>query len=139
MDMVGNMNHKLILIITALLITVQGYSQREFTMKDGDRDITMKRYVFMMLEAGQNRQQDSLQVSELQKGHMAHLKNLAETGKLVMAGPFEEGGKYRGLLIFDVDSISEAEELEQDDPAVKAGRLQMNTFYWWTEKGRTLN
>jgi len=33
---------------------------------------------------------------------------LSDSGKLVMAGPFQNGGNYRGLLIFDVETIDEA-------------------------------
>ena len=119
--------------------TVAGQSsQREFTITEGDTTYTMKRYVFMLLVAGENTKQDSLTAVNLQKGHMAHINKMAESGKLVAAGPFEEGGQYRGLLVFDVDTKEEAIGIEAEDPAVKAGRLKMETFYWWAAKGTTL-
>jgi uncharacterized protein len=74
-------------------------------MNEGDSVITMKRYVFMLLEEGENRNQDSISAANIQKGHMEHLDKLAASGKLVMAGPFEKGGKYRGLLIFDTENL----------------------------------
>ncbi len=119
--------------------TVAGQSSlREFTMTEGDTTYTMKRYVFMLLVAGENTKQDSLTAVNLQKGHMAHINMMAESGKLVVAGPFEEGGQYRGLLVFDVDTKEEAIGIEAEDPAVKAGRLKMETFYWWAAKGTKL-
>ena len=69
---------------------------------------------------------------------MAHLNKLSEMGKLSVAGPFENGGDHRGLLIFDVETIDEALKLEGDDPAVKSGRLKMEAIYWWGAKGTKL-
>lgn len=118
--------------------TLSGFSQREFTTTEGDTTYTMKRYVFMLLDAGENRSQDSVAAAKIQEGHLAHLNQMAKTGKLVMAGPFEKGGEHRGLLIFDVGTVEEALKLEAEDPAVIAGRLKMNAFYWWAAKGSRL-
>jgi uncharacterized protein YciI len=71
----------------------------------------------------------------MMKGHMQHINEMAATKKLVVAGPFENGEKYRGILIFDVDSISEALRMEASDPAVAGGRFEMQAIYWWTAKG----
>jgi uncharacterized protein YciI len=129
----------LLLLLMVTCGTVAGQSsQREFTITEGDTTYTMKRYVFMLLVAGENTKQDSLTAVNLQKGHMAHINKMAESGKLVAAGPFEEGGQYRGLLVFDVDTKEEAIGIEAEDPAVKAGRLKMETFYLWAAKGTTL-
>jgi len=49
------------------------------------------------------------------------MKTLAEAKKLVLSGPFIEGEGKRGLYIFNVATIPEAEELVQSDPAVAAG------------------
>lgn len=127
----------LLLMMIGATVAAQS-SPREFTMTEGDTTTTMKRYVFMLLVAGENTQQDSLTAVNLQKGHMDHINRMSESGKLVAAGPFEEGGQYRGLLVFDVDTKEEAITIEAEDPAVKAGRLKMETFYWWAAKGTTL-
>ena len=129
------MKIKSFIFLSILLLPLFGMAQREFITAEGD---TMKRYVFMLLEAGDNRTHDSIQVVNIQKGHMDHLNMMATTGKLIMAGPFEKGDPYRGLLIFDLETIEEAEKMERDDPAVVAGRLKMKTFYWWSAKGVTL-
>jgi len=128
------------LLLTALFafFTLSGFAQREFSSTEGDTTYTMKRYVFMLLDAGENHSQDSVTAAKIQKGHLAHLNQMAKTGKLVMAGPFEKGGEHRGLLIFDVETVEEALKLEAEDPAVIAGRLKMNAFYWWAAKGSRL-
>jgi len=113
-------------------------AQREFTMSEGDTTYVMKRYVFMHLLSGSERSQDSVEAAKIQEQHLAHLNKLAKSGKLVVAGPFEDGGNYRGLLIFDVETTDEALKLEREDPAVRANRLKMQAFYWWGAKGTKL-
>lgn len=55
-----------------------------------------------------------------------------------MAGLFDKGDKHRGILIFDVDSISQAIGMKSTDPAVLSGRLEMQAIYWWAAKGSKL-
>lgn len=129
---------KLLFVISAFLISASAFAQREFSMTEGDTTYVMKRYVFMHLLSGSERSQDSLEAAKIQEQHLAHLNKMADSGKLVVAGPFENGGEYRGLLIFDVETIEEALALEGEDPAVKAKRLKMQAFYWWGAKGTRL-
>ena len=53
-----------------------------------------------------------------------------------VAGPFDDqtDPRMRGLCIYRT-SIDEARRLAQDDPAVKAGRLEVEVLSWWVEKG----
>ena len=124
----------ILLMIIAFASSIHAQSPREFKTK-GDTSMVMKRYVFMLLNEGPNRDQDSITSARIQEGHMKHINQMAQTGKMVVAGPFEDGGKHRGILIFDVDSISQAIRMESTDPAVLSGRLQMQAIYWWTMKG----
>ena len=71
------------------------------------------------------------EVMELQKAHLANIGRLAEEGKMVLAGPFGDGGEMRGLFFFDVKTMEEAQELVNTDPAVKAGRLRVELHPWW--------
>ena len=116
-------------------LSLFSYSQREFSYTEGDTTYTMKRYVFMMLNSGVTKSKDSTEAAHYQKLHLEHLNSLAEDGKLIVAGPFEGGGDHRGLLIFDVETVEEALELEGKDPSVQTGRLKMEAFYWWGAKG----
>jgi uncharacterized protein len=132
------MSSKVFLIsFLTVIISLQAFSQREFKTK-GDSTYIMKRYVFMLLNEGSKRDQDSATVNKIQEGHMKHINEMAKTGKMIIAGPFDNGGKHRGILIFDVDSISQAIRMESTDPAVSSGRLQMEAIYWWAAKGSKL-
>ncbi len=126
------------LILAGLMFNIAAYAQREFKTKGDDTTYVMKRYVFMLLNEGPVRTQDSASVAKIQEGHMQHINEMAKTKKLVAAGPFENGGKQRGILIFDVDSISQAIRMESTDPAVVSGRLEMQAIYWWAAKGTKL-
>lgn len=132
------MKYLLAFCLIIFAIAAQAQDQREFSYTEGDTTYTMKRYVFMLLNKGENRSQDSIQAAKLQEQHMNHLNTLAEAGKVIVAGPFEQGGEHRGLLIFDVATVEEALQLEGEDPAVKAGRLSMEAFYWWGAKGTVI-
>ncbi len=94
-------------------------------------DYGMKKYVMAFLKAGPHRDQDSVTVYELQRGHMKNIKRLADEGKLVLAGPFMEDTELRGIFVFNVETVKEAEELANSDPAVKAGRLVLEYHPWY--------
>lgn len=83
----------------------------------------MKSYVLVILKTGPNDKKitDPKQRSELFRGHFANMTKLAQASKLVLAGPLMEDKSKRGLLIFNVTTIEEAEVLVKTDPAVKAG------------------
>ena len=129
-----------ILILASVLLcaTIQVSAQREFKTEGDDTTYVMKRYVFMLLNKGPKQDHDSITLNKMMEGHMKHINDMAATGKLVVAGPFENGGKYRGILLFDVDSISEALRMESTDPAVMGGRFEMEAIYWWAAKGTKL-
>jgi uncharacterized protein YciI len=76
-------------------------------------------------------------LEEIQKAHLAHIRALAEAGKLLIAGPFDDqpDPRLRGLELFRVGSVAEAKRLADEDPAVKAGRLEAVVMTWYTEKG----
>ncbi len=68
----------------------------------------------------------------MQQERDAFLRKLAESGKLVLAGPFlapAEGSEV-GMLVLNVGSESEARLIAESDPAVKAGRLVFEVRTW---------
>jgi uncharacterized protein len=81
------------------------------------------------------------EVMRISEGHMAHIRAMGTTGKLVLAGPFEVEGTppnaLAGILLFDVESIEEARAFAAEDPAVKAGRFTLEFMPWYGPKGLT--
>jgi len=83
------------------------------------------------LKAGPNRDQDSTTAANLQTAHLENIGRLAEAGKLSLAGPFMDDGEMRGIYIFNVTTIEEAKKLTETDPAIQAGRLEMELHPWY--------
>lgn len=83
----------------------------------------MRSYVMVVLLTGPNDATvtDKQEREALFAGHFSNMDRLAKAGKLVLAGPFIEGEPKRGLFVYAVDTLEEAEELVKTDPAVKAG------------------
>lgn len=91
----------------------------------------MKQYVMAFLKRGPNRSQDSVTAARLQKAHMDNIGRMADAGKLLIAGPFMDNGDVRGIYIFDVKTVEEARQLTATDPAIQAGRLEMDLHPWY--------
>ncbi len=97
----------------------------------GADEYGMRPYVMAFLKSGPNRTQDSITVAEIQKGHIANIQRMANEGKLVVAGPFMDDGEVRGIYVFNVATIEEAQALTNTDPAIVAGRLVMELHPWY--------
>jgi uncharacterized protein len=97
----------------------------------GADDYGMKHYVMAFLKKGPNQDQSEEEVKRLQRAHMDNIGKLAEQRKLVVAGPFMDDTELRGIYIFDVETVEEAEALTKTDPAIKAGRLVMELHPWY--------
>lgn len=99
--------------------------------KYGADDYGMKKYVMAFLKRGPNRDMDGKMKSDLMAAHMENIKRLANEGKLVLAGPFFGHGELRGIYVFDVETVEEAEALTNTDPAIQAGSLVMELIPWY--------
>jgi uncharacterized protein YciI len=90
------------------------------------------------LKKGPNRKDGDAQnpeVQELQKAHIANINRLAEMKKLIVAGPFGDDGELRGIFVFRVASLQEAQELSATDPMIKIGRLSVELHAWQVPDG----
>ena len=103
-----------------------------FSQQEKKTEEQIRQYWFVMLTAGNNRNQDSAAAAKIQAGHMANIKRLYNEGKLKVAGPFGDEGKWIGLFIFDCETKEEVEKLVKTDPAIAAGRLNYEIHPWWT-------
>jgi len=90
----------------------------------GADDYGMRSYVMVILKTGPNDKTltDEAKRAEIFKGHFSNMKTLAENKQLALAGPFgDPDGIRRGLYIFNVKTVEEAQKLVMTDPAVEAG------------------
>lgn len=90
------------------------------------------------LKRGPNRKEGdskSPEVQELQKAHIANINRLAETKRLVVAGPFGGSGDLRGIFVFRVGSLKEAQDLAATDPMIKIDRLRLELHEWTVPAG----
>ena len=105
----------------------------ELAKRLGADERGMKMYVLCILKTGPK--DVEIKGEERKKifaGHFANIGRLADEGKLAIAGPFGDNDKsYRGLYIFNVATIEEAEKLVTLDPAVKAGVFVPDLTPWY--------
>jgi uncharacterized protein YciI len=95
-------------------------------------DYGMKQYVMALLKKGRKRWMiDSATANRLQKAHMENIGRLADEGKLIVAGPFSDDTDLKGIYIFDVKTIAEAQQLCSTDPAIQAESLTMELHPWY--------
>jgi len=97
----------------------------------GADDYGMRQYVMAFLKSGPNRSENPEDAQALQRAHLDNIRKMAEAGQLVLAGPFMDRGEIRGIYLFAVDSVEEAEALTSTDPAVQAGSLVMELHPWY--------
>lgn len=114
----------------AVSTQVSGYDSLLAAETNAD-DYGMRQYVMALLKEGPNRDQDSTEAAQLQRAHLDNISRMAEEGKLVVAGPFFDEWEVKGIYIFAVETVEEAEELTQTDPAIQAGRLIMELHPWY--------
>ncbi|HEY3388332.1 MAG TPA: YciI family protein [Prolixibacteraceae bacterium] len=133
--------HFLLLSLTMTMV-LQAVSQQnppsvtpkynaEMAQKLGADNLGMRNYVIAFLKSGPVKLTDSLQRAELQKAHLKNITKMVDMGKLILAGPFMDDQPLRGIYIFDVATLEEAEQLTSTDPAVKAGTLIMELHPWY--------
>ena len=83
----------------------------------------MRHYVLVILKTGPHRVPDGPQREAMFKGHFANIQRLAKEGKLAVAGPFDDTGGWRGMFVFAVPEIADAEKLVATDPVIANGEM----------------
>ena len=106
--------------------------------KENAPEFKLKTYYLVFLKSGPKRDQTKDVAMEIQKGHLANIKRLANQGKIVIAGPLLDDSEVRGIFIFNAESKEEVEVLCATDPAIKAGRLIAEVHPWMSEPGNCL-
>ena len=128
-----------VMVILATCVFSQSYKtakpkfDAKLAKKLGADERGMKMYVLCILKTGpKDGEIKGKERDEIFAGHFANIGKLADEGKLAVAGPFEDNDKsYRGLYIFNVATIEDAEKLVVLDPAVKAGVFVPDLTLWY--------
>lgn len=138
--MITHMNHtRLLFVLFALflcpgIITAQESTyDPELAKRLGADERGMKTFVLCILKTGpKDAEIKGDERKKIFQGHFANIGRLADQGTLVVAGPFGKNDKsYRGLYIFSVPTIEEAEKLVMLDPAVAAGVFVPELTLWY--------
>lgn len=111
-------------------VSTEGYDAA-LAAKTGADEYGMKSYILAYLKTGPNRSKDAAEATKLQRAHLDNITRMAKAGKLVLAGPFLDNGETRGIYIFNVETIEEAEALTATDPAIQAGVFVMELHPWY--------
>jgi uncharacterized protein YciI len=92
----------------------------------------MRPYVLVILRTGPKRVAEGKARDAMFAGHFANIQRLADAGRLVVAGPFDDaGGDWRGLFLFAVDSIDQAKALVATDPVIRQGEMVAEYHRWY--------
>lgn len=130
---------KKILFLSAFLFCFHTVFSQDATYDEklakslGADDRGMKKYVFCLLKTGSNTTATKEDSDLAFQGHMANIGRLAKEGKLAIAGPFMKNDRnYRGIYIFNVATIEDAQKLVESDPAVQSKLLEAELTLWYS-------
>jgi len=120
-------------MVTVVAVAEDPVFDPELARKLGADERGMKMFVLCILKTGpKDAEIKGKEREEIFAGHFANIGRLAEEGKLAVAGPFGKNERaYRGLYIFNVATVEEAEKLVVLDPAVKSGVFVYELTPWY--------
>jgi uncharacterized protein len=97
-----------------------------------------KKYTMVFLKVGPTRSQSEQEATDLQTAHLKYLFGLKQKGILVINGPVLDHETIRGVSIYNSANKDEVVALASADPAVKAGRLVVEAWSWFSIPGAML-
>ncbi len=116
-------------------LTDQGFQIFDYVDEETKDTVIMQQYFIAFLKRGSERSQNKEVADSLRALHMAHLGRMYEAGYADISGPFGDDGDIRGITIYNVPTLEMADSLANMDPAVQAGRLEIEVHPWWAAKG----
>jgi uncharacterized protein len=83
------------------------------------------------------RDYDDDTIEQIQREHLAFYESMRQAGHVVTNGPVldQPDEALRGIAIFATESVDRAAELANTDPAVQAGRLEVQAMTWMCRPG----
>ena len=96
----------------------------------------MEQYTMVLMKRGEKFKPDAPEFTETVKRHPAFVRDLIESGKIALAGPFPLEGtdELGGIAIFRVGT-DETQKLIQQDPTIQAGIFKPEIHPWATGAG----
>jgi len=118
---------KLLLTLILASVAITSHSAAQDQSKPSP-----KQYFFVLLTRPANAPQLSKEAGEkLQEEHMNNIRKMAADHQLLVAGPFMDNTILRGIFVLHAESLEQAQDWANSDPAVHAGRLAAEVYGPW--------
>jgi uncharacterized protein YciI len=107
------------------------------TTSEGPRELDRFELVLLKRPASSPTMPDD-EIDRLQELHLAHLTHQAALGAIRVAGPFDgqSDQSLRGMALYQTGSLDQTRSIATSDPAVVAGRLEVDVMYFYCPKGQ---
>lgn len=121
-------------IFIASFLLKRGGAGAVVERRDSVQEVEVKKYWTVFLHKGPVPARDGAAAALIQEKHLNHIRQLAEAGKLLVAGPFGDAKELTGMFIMDCKDSLEVVSLIESDTAIVAGALGYEIRPWWTVK-----
>ncbi len=74
-------------------------------------------------------------LEEIQKGHLENIRKMVASRDLALVGPMGDDTPLRGIFVFRTTDPDRIRILVAQDPAVRAGRLELELYPWYVPEG----